>query len=195
VLVLAFAGTLLWGMYAFRSYRRHEKMYERHKIELERLRADEASSSFQARANAARIEVIVANASDGIALFDSSLRLIQWNYPFARGLGVALQVGMPLDAVMRNQLRRQEPAISDMDLEAEVARHISILCGGDAAGLKQRSPDGEDLILRGLSAEVGGFVLLLNGFTTWQPVPLRGPALLPDLPAAPAAPVVVPIDW
>ncbi|MFL5255378.1 MAG: hypothetical protein ACJ8AI_21280 [Rhodopila sp.] len=195
LLVLAVAGTLLWGLYAFRRYRRHEKMYERHKTELERLRADEASSSLQAMANAARLQVIVANASDGLALFDSSLQLIQWNFPFARGLGVTLQVGMLLDAVMREQLRRQDPTISDTDLDADVGRRISILCAGDAAGLKQRGPDGEDLVLRGLSTDTDGFVLLLNGFTTWQPVPLPGPALLPEQPAEPVAPVVMPIEW
>jgi PAS domain-containing protein len=193
-LVFLVAGLLLWGLSAFRSYRRHERMYERHKIELERLRADEASSALQAQVAAARLGTIVANASDGIGLLDSSLRLTQWNFPFARGFDVALQQDMPLAALLREQLSRLDPTqvdptMSDMDHEAEVARRVAVLCAGEAAGLKQSGPDGEDLILRGLSMETGGYVLLLNGFATWQAAPLPGPAV------AFMAPAPMPIDW
>jgi PAS domain-containing protein len=194
-LVLLVAGMLLWGLSAFRSYRRHERMYERHKNELERLRADEASSAFQAQVAAAQLGTIVANASDGIGLLDSSLRLTQWNFPFARGFDIALHQDMPLAALLREQLSRQDPTMSDVDREAEVARRVSILCTSDVAGLTQCGPDGEDLILRGLSMETGGYILLLNGFATWQAAPLPGLVTLPESAVAPMMPAPVPIDW
>ncbi|PPQ26686.1 PAS domain-containing protein [Rhodopila globiformis] len=185
-LVLLVAGALSWGLAALRSYRRHERLYERSKIELERLRADEASSGARAQRDAARIDAVVANASDGIALFDSGLRLTRWNTAFARVFGLALREDMPLEALVR------EPLAGD-GADPAAADRVAILCAGDAAGLPQRGPDGEELILRGLPLPTGELVLLLNGFATWQPAPLPVEAALPE--PAPAPPALVLIDW
>jgi PAS domain-containing protein len=193
VLVLLVAGALSWGIVAFRGYRRHERQYERNKTELERLRADEASSGVQAQLAAARIDAIVANASDGIALFDAGLRLTRWNTAFARGFGTALQADMPLEALVREHLDRQVPAEAGIDPAAEVAGRIATMCAGDVAGLPQRGPDGEELILRGLPLPTGELVLLLNGFTTWQPAP--PPVEAVPVEPVPVSPAFVAIEW
>jgi PAS domain-containing protein len=163
---------LLWEVYTTARRRRRARMVERIRGEIERLRAEEALNLSRARINATRLESVIANTSDGFALFDSGQRLVQWNVPFARGVGVELRQDMPLDDLLREQIGRAGAVAEGCDTDVEMTRRAVILRTGEAAGIPNRGPDGEALILRGLPIEQGGVVLVLNGFATWQPSPV-----------------------
>jgi PAS domain-containing protein len=194
-LVLAIGGLVLWELYTLRAHRRQKRVFDRNRNELARLRTDEAANLARAQLNAARLQVVLDSTMDGIALFDSSLRLVQWNHPFLRGIGIALRKEMPLDSLVRDQATAGVfGAVAD--IEAEVARRVGVLRAGDAAGLMQPGPEQENLILRGLPIQEGGFMLLLNGLSSWEPPPPPLPSTEIDAPAAsePAA-AAAPIEW
>jgi hypothetical protein len=128
----------------------------------------------RAQLNAARLKMVVASTADGIALFDSNVKLVQWNHPFHRGIGIELKQDMPLDGMLRAQGANGMFG-ADVDTEAEIVRRIGILQSGDTSGLSQPGPDNETLILRGLPIAEGGFMLLLNGLESWQPLPAHAP--------------------
>ncbi|MDR3529558.1 MAG: PAS-domain containing protein [Rhodopila sp.] len=192
-LVLFIGGLVLWELYTIRGHRRQQRILDRNKGELERLRNDLATNAARTQLNTARLQVVLDNTADGIALFDSSLRLVQWNHPFLRGIGIEPRQEMPLDTLLREQAAAGLwGAIADT--EVEIARRVGILRTGDPAGSPQSGPDHENLILRGLPIVEGGFILLLNGLSSWVPAPPPAPATEIDEPAPePAAPT--PIEW
>jgi PAS domain-containing protein len=194
-LVVAIGGLVLWELYTLRSHRRRQRAFERNKGELDRLRAAEATNTARARLNAARLQVVLDATMDGIALFDSSLRLVQWNHPFLRAIGIELRKDMPLDTLLREQATKGlfGPVA---DTEVEIARRVGILRTGDGAGLEQPGPDHETLTLRGLPIDEGGFMLLLNGLSTWERPPPPPPSTEIDEQAAPEAQVgTASIEW
>jgi PAS domain-containing protein len=193
-LVMAIGGLVLWELYTIRSQSRQKRTFNRNRSELERLRTEEAGNIARARLNAVRLQVVLDRVTDGVALFDSSLRLVQWNHPFLRGIGIELRKEMPLDALLREQLAKGlfGPI---QDVEAEIGRRTGILRTGDAAGLAQPGPDNETLILRGMSITEGGFILVLNGIANWEPAPQPAASTEIDEPAAPEIITPVPIEW
>jgi PAS domain-containing protein len=192
-LVLLIGGIVLWEVYAIRGNKRQKRIFDRTRSEMERLRREEGLLTARAQLNAARLKVVVDSTSDGIALFGSNLRLVQWNHPFHRGIGIELKHDLPLDSLLRAQgsagLFGQVA-----NIEAEVSRRVAVLQSGDTAGVSQPGPDGEALILRGLPIAEGGFILLLNGLETWQPAPAAASSEI-DEPTPPEPVTAAPIEW
>jgi PAS domain-containing protein len=190
-LVVCAGALVLWEIYTIRRHRRQKRISDRNRGELERLRGDEAANTALAQLNAARLNVVLDNTADGIALFDSSLWLVQWNRPFLLGIGIQPRQGMPLDAMLREQA-----AIGLFgpveDVEAEIAHRVGVLRTGDPAGLPQPAPGHKKLTMRGLLTGEGGFVLLLGSLATWQPAAPAHSLAEEDDPesATPAA-----VDW
>jgi PAS domain-containing protein len=145
-LVLLIGGLVLWELYTIRANRRRKRTFDRNRSELERLRSGESVLTASAQLNAARLKVVVDSTTDGIALFDSGLRLVQWNHPFFRGIGVEPIQDMPLDSLLRAQATNGLFG-SVPDAEAEIGRRVGILRSGDATGLPQHGPNGETLIV------------------------------------------------
>jgi PAS domain-containing protein len=193
-LVLLIGGLVLWELYTIRANRRRKRTFDRNRSELERLRSGEAVLTASSQLNAARLKVVVDSTTDGIALFDSGFRLVQWNHPFFRGIGVEPIQDMPLDSLLRAQAANGLLG-SVPDAEVEIGRRVGILRSGDATGLPQLGPNGETLILRGLPIAEGGFMLLLNGLVSWEPAPAPPPSTEIDWPAVPEVVASAPIDW
>lgn len=193
-LILAIGALVLWELYTISGHRRWKRTFDRNRSELDRLRLEEAANVARAQLNAVRLQVIFESVTDGIALFDSSLRLVQWNHPFLRCIGIEPRKDMPLDALLRDQAAKGLFG-SVADIEAEIGRRAGILRTGDTAGLPQPGPGGETLILRGLPVVEGGFILLLNGITTWEPAPAAAASTEIDEPGGPEAITPAPIEW
>ena len=66
---------------------------------------------------------------------------------------------------------------------------------GDTSGLPQPGPDNETLTLRGLPIAEGGFMLLLNGLESWEPVPAQAPAAEVDEAVVPEPVASTLIEW
>jgi PAS domain-containing protein len=193
-LVLVIAGIVLWELYTIRSSRRQKRVFDRNRSELERLRTEEGVLVARAQLNAARLKIVVDSTADGIALFDFNLKLVQWNHPFHRGIGIELKQDMLLDGVLRAQAANGMFG-ADVDTEAEIVRRIGILQSGDTSGLSQPGPDNETLTLRGLPIAEGGFMLLLNGLELWQPVPAQAPVAEVDEAVVPEPVASTLIEW
>ena len=193
-LVVAIAGLVLWGLYTLGDKRRQRRISDRNRRELERLHSEETTNVARAQLNAARLQVVLDSTVDGIALFDSGLRMVQWNHPFLRGIGIEPRRDMPLDTLLREQATHGLFG-STPDIEAEIARRVGILRAGDLAGLPQPGPAHETVILRGLPIVEGGFMLLLNGLATWEPAPPSAPTAEADEPPVPEPAAAAPIEW
>jgi PAS domain-containing protein len=193
-LVLVISGIVLWEIYTIRSNKRQKRISERNRSELERLRAEQSVVTARAQLNAARLKTVVESTVDGIALFDSNLRLVQWNHPFRRGIGIELKQDMPLDGLLRAQAGSGLfGAVADV--ETEISRRVGVLQSGDTAGVPHPGPDGKTLILRGLPITEGGFMLLLNGLESWEPTPAPAPSTEVDEALAPEPVAASPIEW
>lgn len=169
-LVLAIGGLVLWELYTIRGHRRRQRVLDRNKRELERLRLEDAANSARVQINAARLLLVLTNIQDGVALFDSALRLVQWNLPFQRWIGVEPRSEMPLETLLREQIAAGLFG-GIANIETEVANRSALLRAGDPAGLPLPGPHGEALFLRGLPVPEGGIMLLLNGLVAWEPPP------------------------
>jgi hypothetical protein len=188
-----FGVLVLWELYTLRSHKRRLRVLERNRQELDRLRVEDVANVARSQVNAGRLQVVLKTIQDGIALFDSSQRLVQWNHPFLRGIGIELRADMPLDSLLREQIAAGlfGPVT---DVEADVARRLAVLRSGAEDGLPQPGPDGESLVLRGLPVEEGGFMLLLNGLAHWQaPPPPSSSESQEEQPVETPAPA--PIEW
>jgi PAS domain-containing protein len=193
-LVLVIAGIVLWEIFTIRSNKRQKRISDRNRSELERLRAEETLVTARAQLNAARLKTVVDSTADGIALFDSNLRMVQWNHPFRRGIGIELRQDMPLDGLLRVQAANGLLG-SVANVEVEITHRIAILQSGDSRGVPQSGPDGETLILRGLPITEGGFMLLLNGLEAWEPAPAAAPPAEADEATIPETVTSTPIEW
>ncbi len=76
-LVGGIGGLVLWGLSTVRANRRKKRVFDRNKTELERLRTDAIVTIARSQLNAARLQALIDNVPDGIALFDSGGRLVQ----------------------------------------------------------------------------------------------------------------------
>jgi hypothetical protein len=194
-LVLVIAGLVCWEVYAIRGNRRHKRVFDRTRSELERLRTGESVLTTRAQLCAEQLKIVVDSASDGIAVYDSSLRLVQWNLPFQRGIGIALRQSLPLDTMLRAQaeIRLFDPGVN---IEAEIGRRLAVLRSGDAAGVPHPGPSGETLILRGLPIGEAGLIVLLNGLGSWHPSPAPLPSSqIEEQPMVPEVATSPSIEW
>lgn len=192
-LVLGIGGLVLWELFTIRGHRRQQRTFERIRAELDRLRAEQEGNTARTLLNAARLQVVLDHTADGIALFDSGLRLVQWNEPFRWGIGIEPVREMPLDTLLREQAGNGlfGPVA---DLEAEVASRAGILRTGDPAGSPQSGPGNETLLLRGMPIAEGGFILLLGGMTGREGAAERMPEIHRPA-AAPETSASGSIDW
>lgn len=128
-------------------------------LELAKTRAD---------AKTAQLEATLAGMTDGVAMVDARLCLVEWNPRFPLMCGVPseiLRVGLPLEEVLRSQAVAGE--FGDVDVETEVARRMAIIRSGDIDGTKERPrPDGRVLELRRNKLPDGGFVTIYSDITT-----------------------------
>ncbi|HEY1931173.1 MAG TPA: PAS-domain containing protein [Acetobacteraceae bacterium] len=121
-----------------------------------------------ADAKSAQLEATLNGMSDGVAMMDAQLCLVEWNRRFPELAGVPehiLRVGLPMEDVLRAQARSGQ--FGPVDLEAEVARRMAILRGGGNPGSTERArPDGRTLELRRSRMQDGGFVTLYSDVTS-----------------------------
>ena len=91
-------------------------------LELAKARADDKTM---------QLEATLAGMSDGVAMVDGDLRLVEWNPRFPEVAGVPssiLRVGLPMEDIMRAQA--EAGVFGEVDIEAEVARRVGALRAG-----------------------------------------------------------------
>jgi len=120
-----------------------------------------------ADAKTAQLEATLNGMSDGVAMVDPQLHLVEWNRLFPALAGVPehiLRVGLPMEDILRAQAEAGQFGV--VDVEAEVARRMANLRSNDNTPVVERTrPDGSTLELRRNHMPDGGFVTLYRDVT------------------------------
>lgn len=120
-----------------------------------------------ADAKTAQLEATLNGMSDGVAMMDAQLCLVEWNRLFPALAGVPehiLHVGLPMEDILRAQAEGGQ--FGAVDVEAEVARRMAILRSGNNTGVVERArPDGHTLEVCRNRMPDGGFVTLYRDVT------------------------------
>jgi PAS domain-containing protein len=209
IMMVAVGGLVLWELSNIRSNRRQKRAFDRTRGEVQRLRDEEAANLSRTALASGRLAVLMETTPDGIALFDTEHRLMQWNSPFALGTGIGLRAEMPVDHLVR-ELAARGVFGPLPDFESAILQRAAILAAGDPNGIVMVGPDGKALQMRGLPVPQGGFMIMLGGAGSWEEMPEAPPlpqqaAVAPQPPPAvaetyrpPVAPVPEPppaVDW
>ncbi len=143
LLVLLMAGLLLHEDWAAR--RRHEALARERAV----------------------LEAALSGMSDGIMMVDKDLNLLEWNRRFPEFTGVPediLQVGLPMEEMLRAQAEAGE--YGQVDVDTEVARRMMDIRSGASFGTRERQrPGGRQLEVRRNPLPGGGFVTLYSDVT------------------------------
>jgi signal transduction histidine kinase/DNA-binding response OmpR family regulator len=126
-----------------------------------------AAAKADVDAKSARLEVTLAGMSDGVAMMDSELRLVEWNARFAEMSGIPVRLlirGVPLERLLRIQVHAEERG--NADVEAEIAERLKpIRAGVDAAGSEWMRADGRTIAIRSRRLQDGSFVAIYTDIT------------------------------
>jgi signal transduction histidine kinase/CheY-like chemotaxis protein/HPt (histidine-containing phosphotransfer) domain-containing protein len=124
-------------------------------------------SKTHADAKTAQLQATLEGMSDGVAMMDRHLRLVEWNRQFPEIAGVPrdlLRVGLSMEDILRAQAKAGQ--FGPVDVEAEVARRMDVLRSGGQIGTMERMrPDGHVIELRRNRLPDGGFVTLYADVT------------------------------
>ena len=126
-------------------------------LEVARARAD---------AKTEQLEATLAGMTDGVAMMDAHFCLVEWNRRFPEIAGVPtdiLRVGLPMEEILRAQVRTGQ--FGPVDPDVEVARRMATLRAGRFGTVERQRPDGVVMELRRNRLPDGGFVTLYADIT------------------------------
>src|SRR6202012_3233553 len=121
----------------------------------------------QADAKAEQIQATLAGMTDGVAMVDAHMCLVEWNALFPEVAGVPpeiLRVGLPMEDILRAQIQNGQFG-PILDPDAEIARRMARLRGAPRGFTERRRPDGHTIELRRKALPDGGFVTLYADIT------------------------------
>jgi signal transduction histidine kinase len=167
VVLLLVLGALAWVWTRLRWARGAERQLERERAMLALAYEQLSLAKTAAEARAAQFNATLAGMSDGLMVVDRDFRLLLWNDRFADVTGVPASIlapGLPLEAMLRAQAAAGE--FGPVDIEAEVARRLSLARGHRDYGVVERTrPNGRTIELRRNALPDGGFVTLYTDVT------------------------------
>ncbi len=127
-------------------------------------------SRAQADATARRLKATFAAVTEGIAVFDAHLDLVEWNglFPDHAGINASLiRTGLPMEDLLRGQAEAGCFGII-ADIDAEVDRRAALFRAGNFGDSQSFSADGRAIELRCLPLPEGGFVALYADVTNMR---------------------------
>ncbi len=164
LLLLIIAG--IW-LRATHNARRREARAAEERAVLAASNAQLEVARAHAAAKTEQLEATLRGMTDGVAMVDAHLRLVEWNHRFPDIVGVPadmLRVGLPMEDILRAQALGGQFGPLD-DVEAEVARRIERLRTGRFGVTERPTPDGRVIELRRNRLPDGGFVTLYSDIT------------------------------
>jgi CheY-like chemotaxis protein/signal transduction histidine kinase len=170
-----FAGTIsgltmLIAAMLLRFVGASQRRAERAREDLALLAAADARadvSRAQTDAVTRRLQATFAAISDGVAIFDAHLNLVEWNALFPERSGVnasLIRTGMPMEAVLRAQAEGGYFG-ETADVEADVERRAALLRAGNFGASQTFQAEGRVIELRCQPLAEGGFVALYTDVT------------------------------
>ena len=135
-------------VYAIRAAHRREAALNRERAVLASANTELELAKAMADDKTMHLEATLAGMTDGVAMVDADMRLVEWNprFPELAGVpGAILRVGLPLQDIIRAQAAAG--VFGDVDVEAEVIRRIARpacrqLCRHDRARTAGRQDGG-----------------------------------------------------
>ncbi|MSP02817.1 MAG: response regulator [Acetobacteraceae bacterium] len=124
-------------------------------------------SRAQTDAISRRLQATFSAVSDGVAIFDAHLNLVEWNGHFHERSGVnasLVRTGMTMEDVLRTQARAGYFG-EDVDVEVEVERRAALLRAGNFGANVSFQASGRIIELRCRALPEGGFVALYTDVT------------------------------
>ncbi len=165
-MLIVITACMLWSSVAQGRQRRAALAFDRTMLTSANSQLEIAKA--HADAKTAQLEATLEGMSDGVTMVDSRLCLVEWNRHFPEIAGVPkeiLRVGLPMQDILRAQAKAGE--FGPMDVEAEVARRMTLLRSGGSTGTSERRrPNGRTIELRRDRLPDGGFVTLYVDVTT-----------------------------
>ena len=150
-----------------RSSRRQANIAREHRSVLAAANAQAEVARAEADAVARRLQATFLSVSDGVAIFDPHLNLVEWNGYFAERSGVnasLIRTGMPMEDVLRTQAR--EGYFGDNgDVEGEVDRRAALMRAGNFGTSVSLRAKGRVVEMRCRPLPEGGFVALYTDVT------------------------------
>jgi len=166
VLLLAMAWQLIRGV---RQARRRERRLAEDRAILAAANAQLEVARARADAKTEQLEATLAGMTDGVAMVDAHMCLVEWNARFPEIAGVPadrLRVGQPMEEILRAQALAGQFGL--VDVEAEVVRRMARLRAGRFGTTIRARPDGRTMELRRNRLPDGGFVTLYSDITDRQ---------------------------
>ena len=166
LVVLIIAAVALREVWTFRINRRRRSAVDRERAIVANTQIELAETRTRADGRTAQLQAVLSGISEGVLVTNPELRLAEWNGRFPALYGIApemLQVGQPLDELLRSQARAGEFGAIE-DIEAEVAHRMAQLrAGAEGGDVTHTTPDGRTVMLRGIKLADGGMVLVVGG--------------------------------
>jgi signal transduction histidine kinase len=157
ILLLTLALVLIQGT---RLARRRRLQDADHRATLAASNAQYEVARALAMTRAEQLETTLAGMSDGVAMVDAHMCLVEWNARFPEMAGVPveiLRVGLPMEEILRAQIGSgQFGSIEDVD--AEVTRRITRLRSTEFGVVRQQRTNWRTLEIRRNRLPDGGFV-------------------------------------
>ncbi len=154
-------------LYATHIARRRENALGHERAVLASANAELTLAKARAEDKNSQLQVTLAGMSDGVAMIDGDMRLVEWNEKFPEIASVPadlLRVGLPMQEILRAQAAAG--VFGEVDIEAEAARRLEILrSGAFPTTIERTRPDGRVVELRRNRLPDGGFVTLYSDIT------------------------------
>jgi DNA-binding response OmpR family regulator/signal transduction histidine kinase len=157
LLLVALALVLIQGT---RLARRRRIQEADHRATLAASNAQYEVARALAMTTAEQLETTLAGITDGVAMVDAHMCLVEWNARFPEMAGVPkeiLGVGLPIEEILRAQIVSGQFGLIE-DVDTEVVRQIARLRAAEFGVVRRQRPDGRTLELRRNHLPNGGFV-------------------------------------
>jgi CheY-like chemotaxis protein/PAS domain-containing protein len=158
------------GVHALRAGYRHEAALGHERAVLASAKSELELTKARADTRTFQLEAMLAGTSDGVAVIDGDMQLVEWNPRFAEIAGVAaavLRVGLPVAEIVRAQA--EAGMFGNVDVVAEVTRQVAALRTGDHADtVVNRRSDGRMVERRVRRLLPGGIVMLYRDISRFR---------------------------
>ena len=115
------------------------------------------------------LQSAIENASEGISVIDSNLKLVAWNerylslFNYPEGM---VYIGCPVKPLIKHNLSQCNP--NNQELDYQVDKRIQYLKDGSRHSTERLQPDGKTIRIEGNPIPGGGFVMLFSDITVYR---------------------------
>ncbi len=115
------------------------------------------------------LQSAIENASEGISVIDSNLKLVAWNerylslFNYPEGM---VYIGCPVKPLIKHNLSQCNP--NSQELDYQVDKRIQYLKDGSRHSTERVQPDGKIIRIEGNPIPGGGFVMLFSDITVYR---------------------------